>query len=158
MKDEKKFWGKSTKKVLRDIIYIPLDFQQKSEHIRIIIDGNLLFRSFNLVFVLLHILLEKLVLTELFLLDLTLKTWFATWFVMDSWNERDFPKGHIYIAASSFTTNINFMMKMKSGIAAFGEIFEYFRSSIFLEHFSKKPTRISAREKRVLIKISQVCH
>ena len=49
-------------------------------------------------------------------------------------------------------------MKMKSGIAAFGEIFEYFWSSIFLEHFSKKPTRISAREKRVLIKISQICH
>lgn len=56
MKDEKKFSGKSTKKVLRDIIYTPLDFQQKLEHIRIIIDGNLLFRSFDLVFALLYIL------------------------------------------------------------------------------------------------------
>ena len=68
MKDEKKFSGKSTKKVLRDIIYTPL------EHIRIIIDGNLLFRSFDLVFALLYILIEKLVLIKVFLLDLAFKT------------------------------------------------------------------------------------
>ena len=158
MKDEKKFSGKSTKKVLRDIIYTPLDFQQKLEHIRIIIDGNLLFRSFDLVFALLYISIEKLVLIKVFLLDLAFKTWFVTWFVMDSWNERDLPKGQMYIAASSFTTNTNFMMKMKSGIAAFGEIFEYFLSSIFLEHFSKKSAKNSARAKRVLTKISQICH
>ena len=102
--------------------------------------------------------IEKLVLIKVFLLDLAFKTWFVTWFVMDSWNERDLPKGQIYIAASSFTTNTNFMMKMKSGIAVFGEIFEYFLSSIFLEHFSKKSAKNSARAKRVLTKISQICH